>query len=142
MRSGGGSFQHPLTEPLFSRQPSYLPLFLSLCFSSRAFKTAVHLSVQLANWALSVTGPTVNSDRWNPFKHAAFQHFRWYYRNHQLLSGNDPFLPLRRLNEADRGQEKKTSSAGVNIMHQQCLTSHSCLELVKASSQNCQQRKL
>lgn len=111
MRSGGGSFQHPLTEPLFSRRPSYLPPFLSLCFSSLAFKMAVHLSGQLANWALSMTGPLVNSDLWNPFNRAAFQHPQFHYRNHRLLSGNDPLLSpsdswVKRIGD----RKKKTSS--------------------------------
>lgn len=108
VRSGGGSFQHPLTEPLFSRQPSYLPPFLSLCFFfSSAFKMTVHPSVQLANWALTMTGPLVNSDHWNPYRRAAFQHLHFLYRNHRHLSGTDPLLPLRRLSEAGRGQETK-----------------------------------
>lgn len=112
MRSGGGSFQHPLTEPLFSRRPSYLPPFLSLLFSSPAFKMAVHLSVQLANWALSVTGPLVNSDHWNPFNGATFQHLWFYSRNHRLLSGNDPLLSLRQTqSEADGGQKKTIEKA-------------------------------
>lgn len=89
---------------------------------------AVHLSVQLANWALSVTGPTVNSDRWNALNRAVFQHFRFYYRNHRLLSGNDPLLPLRRMNEADRG-EKNTTIQRRCKYNASALTSHSCLEL-------------
>lgn len=75
------------------------------------FKTAVHLFVQFTNWALSLTGPLVNSDHWNPFNRATFQHLvfkcRFYYRNHRLLPGNDLLLSLRLLNEADRGKEKK-----------------------------------
>lgn len=132
MRSGGGSFQHPLTEPLFSRRPSYLPPFLSLCFSSSAFKMAVHLSVQLANWALSVTGPFINSQRWKPFKRAAFQHLWLYYSQELTLCS-----PLRQLSEADRGQETKQVknnllfNAGLDIMHQQPLTSRSSLKLTK-----------
>lgn len=84
------------------------PLFSpSAFFFSSAFKMTVHPSVQLANWALTMTGPLVNSDHWNPYRRAAFQHLHFLYKNHRHLSGTDPLLPLRRLSEAGRGQETK-----------------------------------
>lgn len=65
VRSHGGSFQHPLTGPLFSGQT------VSLCFSA-CFKMAVHRSVKLPRWALSVAWLLVNVHCWIPLNHAAF----------------------------------------------------------------------
>ena len=99
-RSGGGSFQHYLTEPLFSTKPSHSHFSFSLCLLFLAVNIAVHLSVQLANWALSVTGPLANSDHRNPFNQTAFKHL-WFH--HGLTSSF--LLCLKLLNEADEGQK-------------------------------------
>lgn len=80
------------------------PFSFSL-LSSPMFKMAVHLSVQLANWALSVAGPLVNSNHWNPFSLHPL-HFNTSNSIIEFLSESVLSSSLRQLSEADRGQKK------------------------------------
>lgn len=62
---------------------------LFFCSAFLLFKMAVHLSVQLANWVLSLTRPLVNLEHWTPFYHASF-HLCVYFRGNRHSSGTYP----------------------------------------------------
>lgn len=83
VRSGAGSFQHPLTTPHHHHHNSpvsrafctFLCLSLSVSFQI-CFWKAVHLSARCSNWPPT---PTVKAHRRYPFNPVAMEHL-WYRR--------------------------------------------------------------